>query len=184
MEIMQLRLKSHLETGKVSRIYFCVNSDVQSTSNVRGAQQFSLLNHPLHHQPQPLLLVIVSCQLFPRARRNCKKPHTRQRFFPCSQTDCSRPQPTGIRNGNPGRVLVSRPLPDLEGNRNRNGAHGADDDGPEVRRALARGPLQVPQGPGPEPRIGRHRGGCGAALAGGVGRDIVWKSSVLTQLMV
>ena len=143
-----------------------MNSDVQSTSNVRGAQPFSLLNLPLHHQPRPLLLVIVPRQLFPRARRNCKKD-IRQHLFPRSQTDCSRPQPTGIRDGNPRRVLVSRPLPDLEGNRNRNGAHGADDDGPEVRRALARGPLQVPQGPSPEPRIGRHRGGCGAALAGG-----------------
>lgn len=72
---------------------------------------------------------------------------------------------TGIRNRDLRRVLVARPLPNLERNRDRNGADGANDNGPKVRGALARRPLQVADGRGPEPGVDAgHCEGCGFEL--------------------
>lgn len=129
--------------------------------------------HPRHHQLP--LLVVVPRELFPRTGRDCTKV-TKCQPLPRRKSQSSkaaaRPlgEPTGIRNRDLRRVLVARPLPNLERDRDRDGADGANDDGPEVRGALPRRPLQVADGRGPKPGEDTgHREGCGLIVSSRAG---------------
>lgn len=122
-----------------------------------------------------------SCFLGPvgtaQKKNQCQPLHRRKSQ---SSRAAARPpgKPTGIRNRDLRRVLVARPLPNLERNRDRDGADGANDDRPEVRGALPRRPLQVADGRGPEPgEDAGHREGCGLIVSSraGVSAEAGWE---------
>lgn len=63
---------------------------------------------------------------------------------------------TRVCHRNLGGVDVSEAVPDGWDDEEGDGTHGANDDGPEVRRPLAGRPAAVPEGRGPETRRARH----------------------------
>lgn len=63
---------------------------------------------------------------------------------------CKEGRPTGIRDGNGGRVDITKPAAQGRANGHGEGASGADDDRPEEGRLLAGCPATVLEGRGPE----------------------------------